>query len=100
MNSYVKVRIEGKNVNNYLKWLIKNKIDITNITIINHNVLCLTIAYKYYNLLFKYSKTYKIKIIKEYGKINIIHKLKKNINIIIGIFLTIICIYILSNTIF
>ena len=100
MNSYVKVRIEGKNVNNYLKWLIKNKIEITRINSIKHNMLEITIDYKYYNLLSKYSKTYKIKIIKEYGKINILHKIKENTNIIIGIFLSIIILYLLSNTIF
>lgn len=100
MNNYIKVKIEGKNVNNYLKWLIKNKINILKINIIKHNILEITIDYKYYKLLFKYSKTYKISIIKEYGKIRIIHKLKKNTNIIIGILLSVIILYILSNTIF
>ena len=99
MNSYVKVRIEGKNVNNYLKWLIKNKINAININVVNHNILQITIPYKYYDLLFKYSKTYKIKIVKEYGKISIVNKFKKNSNIIIGLLLSIILIYLLSNTI-
>ena len=100
MNSYIKVKIEGKNVNNYLKWLIKNKISIIKINQIKHNLLEITLDYKYYKLLSKYSKTYKISIIKEYGKISIINKLKNNTNIIIGLFLAIITLYILSNTIF
>ena len=100
MNSYIKVKIEGKNVNNYLKWLIKNKINIIKINQIKHNLLEITLDYKYYKLLSKYSKTYKISIIKEYGKISIINKLKNNTNIIIGLFLAIITLYILSNTIF
>lgn len=100
MNSYVKVRIEGKNVNNYLKWLIKNKVNIIKINIIKHNILEITIDYKYYKLLSKYSKTYKIKIVKEYGKINIINKIKNNTNIIIGLLLSVILLYLLSNIIF
>lgn len=100
MNSYIKVKIEGKNVNNYLKWLIKNKINIIKINQIKHNLLEITLDYKYYKLLSKYSKTYKISIIKEYGKISIINKLKNNTNIIIGLFLAIITLYLLSNTIF
>ena len=100
MNSYVKVRIEGKNVNNYLKWLIKNKVNIIKINIIKHNILEITIDYKYYKLLSKYSKTYKIKIVKEYGKINILNKIKNNTNIIIGVLLSVILLYLLSNIIF
>ncbi len=60
MNNYIKVRVEGKNVNNYINWLIKSKIEIINLDVIKHNQLEIIIEYKYYKKLLNYSKTYKI----------------------------------------
>ena len=99
-NNYIKVRIEGKNVNNYIKWMIKQKINIINLNIIKHNHLEVIINYKDYKQLHKYSKTYKISIIKKYGNLKIIELFKKNLFIIIPIFLAIIFLYFLSNVIF
>ena len=50
-NNYIKVKIEGKNVNNYIKWLIKNKINIIKLKIIKHNTLEIIINQKDYKLL-------------------------------------------------
>ena len=63
-NNYIKVVIEGKNVNNYVKWMIKQRINIINLNIIKHNKLEVIIDYKDYKKLKKYSKTYiqKVKI--------------------------------------
>ena len=99
-NNYIKVRIEGKNVNNYLKWLIKNKINLISINVIKYNVLELIINYHDYNLLSKYSKTYKISIIKKYGAIKILDTIKNNIIILSSIILSIILLFIVSNIIF
>ena len=62
-NNYIKVLIEGKNVNNYIKWLINQKINIINLIVIKHNKLEIIIENKHYKILKKYSKTYKITII-------------------------------------
>lgn len=99
-NNYIKVKIEGKNVNNYLKWLIKKHITIININIIKHNLMEIIIEYSDYKKLLNYSKTYKIKIIQRYGKLKIIDILKNNIHIILGIMVSLIILYLLSNTIF
>ena len=99
-NNYIKVQVEGKNVNNYIKWMIKQKINIINLNIIKHNHLEVIINYKDYKQLSKYSKTYKITIIKKYGNLKIIELLKNNLFIIIPIFLAIIFLYFLSNIIF
>ena len=99
-NNYIKVRVEGKNVNNYIKWMIKQKIDIINLNIIKHNHLEVIINYKDYKQLNKYSKTYKITIIKKYGNLKIIELFKKNLFIIIPILIAIIFLYFLSNVIF
>lgn len=100
MNNYVLVKIEGKNVANYVKWLIKNKINVINLNIIKHNELHIIVDYRDINLLNKYSKTYKITIIKKYGKLRIFDTIKHNIIIISCLIFSVIFIYILSNVIF
>jgi len=99
-NNYIKVLVEGKNVNNYIKWLIKQKINIINLKIIKHNKLELIIDYKDYKNLSKYSKTYKITIIKKYGILNIFDIVKKNIYILVSLILAIMFLYFISNVIF
>ena len=99
-NNYIKVKIEGRNVNNYIKWLIKQKINIINLNIIKYNHLEVIIDYKDYKNLKKYSKTYKITIIKKYGPLKIIEILKNNSFILISVIIGIIFLYFLSNVIF
>ena len=99
-NNYVLVKIEGKNVGNYVKWLIKNKINIINLNIVKHNELKILIDYKNFNLLSKYSKTYKITIIRKYGKLRLFDILKNNMIIILCLMLSMIFLYFLSNIIF
>ena len=95
----IKVRIEGKNVNNYLKWLIKNKIDLININIISYNVLEIIINYKDYHRLNTYSKTYKIKIIKTYGRIKLLGILKNNVVVLSAIVVSIVLLFFMSHLI-
>lgn len=100
MNNLVKVKVEGKNVLNYLKYLIKNKVNIINLNIIKHNELELIIDYKDYHLLTKYSKTYKVTVIEKYGKLRLLSLIKNNIIIISSLIFSIIFLYLLSHVIF
>ena len=99
-NNYIKVLVEGKNVHNYVKWLIRQRVNIINLNIIRHNQLILTIDYKDYKSLKKYSKTYKVTIIKKYGSLKLIEMIKKNSFIIVPLILAIVFLYFLSNVIF
>jgi len=99
-NNYIKVKIEGKNVNNYIKWLIQKKINIANLDVIKHNELNVVISYKDYNLLNKYSKTYKVTILKKYGKLRLFDIIKNNIIILSCLIVSIFFLYILSKVIF
>lgn len=99
-NNYIKVNIIGKNVNNYLKWLMKQKINIANINVKHHNELEIIINYQDYKLLTKYSKTYKIKIVKTYGWLKFTNIIKKNFIMILCLIFAIILIYSLSHIIF
>lgn len=100
MNNNIKVQIEGKNINNYIKWLIKQKINIINLNIINHNRIEIIINQKDYKKINKYSKTHKTKIIKKYGGLKILEIINKNSFILISIIISIIFLYFLSNIIF
>ena len=99
-NNYILVKIEGKNVSNYIKWLVKNKINIINLKVIKHNELNVVIDYKFYHLLTKYSKTYKVTILKKYGKLRLIDMIKNNIIILLSLILSIFFLYFLSHIIF
>lgn len=99
-NDYIKVKIVGKNINNYIKWLISKKIDILRLNIINHNELNIIINYKYLNLLTKYSPNYKVIIVKKYGRLAFFEKIKNNQIILVCILISISFLYFLSNIIF
>ena len=99
-NNYIKVKIEGRHVNNYIKWLIKEKINIIKMNIVSYNELILIIDNKDYSSLKKYSKTYKITIIEKYGKLKLFDIIKKNIIILSSIIIAIFFLYFLSNIIF
>lgn len=100
MNNYVLVKVTGKNVNNYIKWLIKNKIDIINLDAIKHNELKMIIDYNNYDKLLTYSKTYKVSIIKKYGRLKLKDAIKHNSINILCLILSIIFLYLLSHIIF
>lgn len=98
--SYIKVSVKGHNINNYLKWLINKKIDILELKILNHNQIILIVKKSSYKTLNKYSKTYKISVIKKYGLLKIKEFIQKNIVILMCICISILLVYVLSHMIF
>ena len=99
-NNYIKVIVKGKNVNNYIKWLIRQKINIINMNIIKHDKLEVIIEYKNYKQLKNYSKTYEVNITKKYGSLKLIEIIKKNSFILASILIAVVFLYSLSNIIF
>lgn len=99
-NNYIKILIQGKNINNYIRWLIKEKINIINLNVINNKNLEIIINYKDYKKIIKYSKTYKVKVLKKYGCLKILEMIKNNIFILFSILISIMFLYFLSNIIF
>lgn len=100
ITSTVKVVVEGKNVNNYIKRLIKDKIDIISLKYLDYNKVEIIIKYSDYLNLLDNRTIYKLKVIEKYGKLKFRDRIKKNyilfISLIIGIFIIIF----LSNVIF
>lgn len=99
-SSNIKIRINGKNINNFIKRLIKNNINIIKLIPRSHKEIDLIINYKDLEEIERYSSIYNIKIIRYYGYLHIIKYLKRNRFIILFLLLGMIIVYILSNMVF
>ena len=99
MNNQMKLKVTGKNPKNYLKELIRENINLYNITI-NNNYLEIIINQKDYEKVIKIKTSYKIEIIDYYGYSKIKYFLKQYCSLIFIIGLCIIYINELSNRIF
>lgn len=99
-SSNIKIRISGKNINNFIKRIIKNKINIIKLIPRNYKEVDLIINYNDLEYIEKYKTIYNIEIIRYYGKLHIIKFLKKNIYLLLSLIIGGLTIYILSNTIF
>ena len=99
-DSIIKIKIEGKNINNYIKRLLTRKINIIRLIPISYKEVHLIIKYQEYQKIIKYKTTYKISIIDTYGTIKIKKNLKKNTILILAIILGLFLIITLSNLIF
>ena len=95
-SSSIKIKVTGRNINNFLKRLINNNINIEKVIPISHKEIDLIINYQDLDKVLKLKTIYNIKIVRYYGKLRIIKRIKKDIFILISLLL----IYTLSNVIF
>lgn len=100
IESSVRVKITGKNVNNYLKRLIANKIDLIDLKYNSHNEAVVTIKYSDYLKLNTVRSIYDVKVTNTYGKLRIRNKIKRSYILLSSIILGIALIIFLSNIIF
>lgn len=100
IESSVRVKITGKNVNNYLKRLITNKIDLIDLKYNSHNEAVVTIKYSDYLKLKTVRSSYDVKVTNTYGKLRIRNKMKRSYILLSSIILGIALIILLSNIIF
>lgn len=100
IESSVRVKITGKNVNNYLKRLIANKIDLIDLKYNSHNEAVVTIKYSDYLKLKTARSSYDVKVTNTYGKLRIRNKMKRSYILLSSIILGIALIILLSNIIF
>ena len=99
-SSNIKIRVSGRNINNFIKRIIKNNIKIVKLTPRSHKEVDLIIDYNDLEEIEKYKTIYDIKIVRYYGKLHIIKFLKKNRFILLFLLLSMIIVFILSNMIF
>lgn len=100
ISSTVKVLVEGKNVNSYIKRLIKSKIDIINLRYLDYSRVEIIIKYSDYLKLKDCRSIYKLKVIEKYGNLKFRDKIKKNYILFLFLILGIFLITFLSNVIF
>lgn len=99
-SSNVKISVRGRNVNLFIKRLIKNKINIIKVIPKSYKEVLLIVDYNDIDRINKIKTIYNIDIISYYGILRIFKYIKKNIFIISFLIIGIIIIYILSNIIF
>ena len=99
-NSSIKIKIEGRNVDNFLKRLINNKINIEKVIPKSYNTMYIIIDYNELDKVLRLKTIYNIKIIKYYGKLRLLKYIKKNIFVLIFLLVGLLMIYTLSNIIF
>ena len=99
-DSIIKIKITGINIDNYIRRIIKRKINIIKLIPVSHKEAHLILKYQDYQKLTKYNTIYKLSIIEEYGSIKIKNNIKKNTILLIFILISIFIIITLSKIIF
>ena len=99
-SSSIKIKVTGRNINNFLKRLINNNINIEKVIPISHKEIDLIIDYQDLDKVLKLKTIYNIKIVRYYGKLRIIKRVKKDIFILSSLLVSLLLIYTLSNIIF
>ena len=99
-SSSIKIKVTGRNINNFLKRLINNNINIEKVIPISHKEMDLIINYQDLDKVLKLKTIYNIKIVRYYGKLRIIKRVKKDIFILSSLLVSLLLIYTLSNIIF
>ena len=99
-SSSIKIKVTGRNINNFLKRLIYNNINIEKVIPISHKEIDLIINYQDLDKVLKLKTIYNIKIVRYYGKLRIIKRIKKDIFILSSLLISLLLIYTLSNVIF
>lgn len=99
-SSNVLIKVTGKNVNNFIKRLIINKINLVKVIPVSYKEVNIIINYNDIDSINRIKSIYDVEIVKYYGKINFLKLIKKNIYIISFLVVGLLIIYILSNVIF
>lgn len=99
-SSVIKIRVKGKNINNFIKKIIDMKINVFSLEYISYNEIDIIVSYFDYFKLKKKKTIYNITIIKKYGFVKLKEIIKNNyillLFLLLGVFFTIF----LSNIIF
>lgn len=99
-SSNIKIRVSGRNINNFIRRIINNNINIVRLIPRGYKEVDLIIDYNDLEKIKKYKTIYDVKIVRYYGKLHVIKFLKKNRFILLFLLIGSILIYILSNMIF
>lgn len=96
----IKIKVEGKNINNFIRRLIKNNIHIEKVIPISYKEAHLLVDYRELAKIQKIKTIYKVKVIKYYGRLRLLKRTKRDIFLLLFLLVGVLTIYILSNMIF
>lgn len=96
----IKIKVEGKNINNFIHRLIKNNINIEKVIPISYKEAHLIVDYRELAKIQKIKTIYKVKVIKYYGRLRLLKRTKRDIFLLLSLLVGVLTIYILSNMIF
>lgn len=96
----IKIKVEGKNINNFIHRLIKNNINIEKVIPISYKEAYLIVDYRELVKIQKIKTIYKVKVIKYYGRLRLLKRTKRDIFLLLSLLVGVLTIYILSNMIF
>lgn len=99
-DSIVKIKIEGSNIHNYLKRVMKKKINIIKVIPVSYKEIHVILKYSEYQKLLQYKSIYKITILQFLGKLQMKEVLRKNYFLLGFMVLGLIMIIFLSRVIF
>lgn len=100
MNSFVKIKIEGSNIHNYLKRIMKEKIQILRIIPISYREVHLILKYSEYQKLLEYRSIYEITVLQFMGKLKWNQILRRNSILLLFMLIGLFGILFLSRVIF
>ena len=96
----VKVEVTGRNIDNYIKKIIKSKINIIKLTKKNYKKAYIYVRYEDFLKLKQMKNIYEIKITDKLGGLKIKEFLKRNIVMFVSLILALLILLFLSNIVF
>lgn len=101
LDKIININIRGRNVDNYLKRMIKRKINFIKVIPVNRKEVDIILKYSDYLELLKYkSVLYKVSIVEKMGILKLKDKLEVNKVLILFVILGLVLLYSLSNMVF
>lgn len=100
LDSIVKIKITGSNINNYMKRIMKQRVQIIKVIPVSYKEVHLILKYSEYEKLLKYKSIYEITVLQVMGKLKFNKLLKKNFILIFFLIIGLFLIMFLSRVIF
>lgn len=100
MNNKIMISITGKNPSFFIKRYVVGKINYSCYKEVKHNKINIMISYDDYLILKQIKSTYEIEIVKMFGFNKLLFIIKNNYTFIISFFISILFLFLISNTIF
>ncbi|MBQ8681801.1 MAG: sporulation protein YqfD [Bacilli bacterium] len=100
LDKYIKIKIVGSNINNYLKRIVKKRVQLAEVIPVSYREVHVILKYSEYEKLLKFKSIYEITVLEMLGSKKIEANLKKNGLLLIFLMVSLVGIMLLSNVVF